>query len=360
MADTPATPDAEKLKQKQALLSGIAAHAYVAAMVSLGLRLGLYGAMAQRGPVTSDDLARETGLHERWLREWLREQAAAHIVEYDGGGRFELSPEAAALLAQEDSLLFLGASFIPLPHRISVVERLPEAFRTGIGLSWDERGEESAPATELMFRNWYRLVLVPVALPALAGVVPRLEAGARVADVGCGTGIALLEMARAFPRSEFHGYDISEHAIERARASCEAAGLTNAHFHQAKTDPLPADGSFDLITTFDCLHDMTDPASVAAAIRAALRADGTWFIADIDGKPTFEENLRDNPLAQMLYAMSVLSCMSSALSEPGGAGLGTLGLPEPAMRELAAGAGFSQFRRVDLRHPVNAFYEARP
>ena len=197
-----------------------------------------------------------------------------------------------------------------------------------------------------------------VALPAIDGVIAVLDSGAKVADVGCGTGIALIEMAKAFPDSQFYGYDISTNALMRAEENKSEAGVENLTFHNIDGDPLPGDASFDFITTFDCLHDMTRPAEAVAAIRAAIKPDGVWLIADINGAPTFEENL-PNPLAPMFYALSVLSCMSSGLSEPGGAGLGTVGLPEPKMRELVQAGGFTRFRRLEIPHPVNAFYEAR-
>mgnify|MGYP000471634446 CR=1 FL=1 len=350
--------DPAKQQQMQAIIGGAAAGALTAAMISLGMRLGLYAALDDGGAASSDELAARTGLHERWLREWLYQQASARILEHDGG-RFSLPPEARAYLSDERSLSYMGSSFLPLPHRIAAVDELPESFRTGIGMSWDDRGAEASQWTELLFRNWYEQVLVPGALPLLEGAIARLEAGTRVADIGCGTGIALLTMARAFPASSCHGYEISEHALGQARENARAGSITNATFHNVREEPLRGDHSFGLITTFDCLHDMTDPAGAAAAIRAAIAADGVWLIADINGQPTFEENAR-TPLASTFYAMSVLSCMSSALSEPGGAGLGTLGLPEPAMRELTRAAGFTRFRRLDLKHPVNAFYEARP
>jgi SAM-dependent methyltransferase len=167
-------------------------------------------------------------------------------------------------------------------------------------------------------------------------------------------------MAKSFPASEFHGYEISDFALERAAVNARGAGVTNAFFHDAVKEPLPQDGRFDLVTVFDALHDMTDPAGLVAATRRAIKPDGTLFIADINGQPTFEENLANNPLARMQYAMSIMSCMSSATAAEGGAGLGTLGLPEPAMRELVSAAGFTRFRRVELPHPVNAFYEVRP
>lgn len=339
-------------------VAGLFINANAAIMVCLGLRLGLYRRLNGAGPVTSEDFARLTGLHERWLREWLRGQAAAGVVEYLGRGRFELSPEAAALLADEDHLGYLGYNFEALPHGMEGIEPLTEAFRTGIGFSWDDRGAERVTVAEKLFRNWYRQVLVPTALPLLDGVVKKLESGGRVADVGCGSGLALIEMARAFPRSEFHGYEISEYSLAQAEEHRSDAGTANLAFHNAASDPLPADASFDLITTFDCLHEMTRPEQVAAAIRAALSPDGVWFIIDVNCAPTFEENL-SNPLAPMFYALSVLACMPSALSEPGGVGLGTCGLPEPKMRELVSAAGFTRFCRLDLPHPANAYYEVR-
>jgi 2-polyprenyl-3-methyl-5-hydroxy-6-metoxy-1,4-benzoquinol methylase len=328
-------------------------------MVCLGLRLGLYRALKDAGPVTSADLAARTGLHERWILEWLRGQATAGVIGYRDDGRFELPMELVPLLADENHVMFLGHQFDSLPAKMNSVERLPESFRTGLGQSYDDFGPDTAVDVEWLFRNWYRQVLVPVALPWLDGVVAKLREGAKVADIGCGTGIALIEMAKAFPQSEFHGYEISEHAIARAEANRQEASTGNAAFHNVTSDPLPTDGSFDLITTFDCVHDMTQPDQVAATIRSAVSPDGTWFIVDINCAPTFEGNLK-NPFAPILYAISVLGCMSSGLSEPGGAGLGTCGLPEPAMRELANGAGFTRFRRLDVPHPTNAYYEARP
>jgi 2-polyprenyl-3-methyl-5-hydroxy-6-metoxy-1,4-benzoquinol methylase len=340
-------------------LLGLMSGAWVSIVILLGLRLGLYRALKDTGPASSDELAQHTGLHERWLREWLRGQAAAGVIYYRGDGRFELSPAAALLLADEDSVSFIGGNFFSLPVDTDAAQPVLEAFRTGLGPNWSEGGPEAVKTDEQHKRNWYRQQLVSTALPMLDGVVDKLRAGARVADVGCGAGIALIEMARAFPRSDFHGYDISDHALRRAEENREEAGLESVVFHNVALKPLPADASFDLIITFDCLHEVTRPAECAAAVRGAMRPDGTWFILDMDSAPSLEENLK-NPAAPMLYAMSVLFCLPAGLSEPGGAGLGTLGLPEPAMRELASAAGFTRFRRLDLRYPPHAFYEARP
>lgn len=329
-------------------------------MIYLGHHLGLYRALQDAGPLTSEALARKAGLHERWVREWLRGQAAAHLLDYVGDGRFEMSPVAALVLSNEHSPAFAAGAFSALPHQLGVLEQLLESFKTGIGLPYDALGSEGARGVEGMLAPWFRTMLVPLALPRLDGVVSRLDAGAKVADVGCGTGIALVEMAKAYPRSVFHGYDISAHALAHAERNRQQADLANVTFHDVTADPLPEDGSFDFITTFDCIHDMTHPDAAIHSIRRALKADGTWLIADINAKPTFEANLEKNPMAAMMYGFSVLTCMSSSLSHPDGAGLGTLGFTEPLAREMTAAAGFTRFTRHDFDNPVNAYYEVRP
>ena len=359
-SDEPQQLDFDKLKGFVKHVFDFLSGAVVSGMIYLGDRLGLYTALRDAGVATSEELARKTGLNERWVREWLRGQAAAQLIEYKGNGRFALSLEAGFVLAEENSPAFAAGGFHSLPQQFAVLERLPEAFKTGIGLPYDAFGPEGAVGIERFLAPWFRTFLVPVALPALDGVPTKLSMGAKVADVGCGAGLALLEMAKAYPQSQFHGYDISKHAVERARANATQAGVSNVTFHDASGDALPADGSFDLITSFDCIHDMTHPEDVIGAIRRALKSDGTWLIADINAKPTFEENLERNPMVAMMYGFSVLSCMSSALSAPGGAGLGTLGFSEQVAREMTQAAGFTRFKRHDFDNPVNAYYEVRP
>ncbi len=332
----------------------------VSAMIYLGHHLGLYRALDGAGSLTSAELATKTGLHERWVREWLRGQAAARLLDYDGNDRFSLSPIAALVLANENSPAFSAGGFVGLPSQLAVLDQLRECFATGIGLPYDAFGPEGAKGVEGMCAPWFRTMLVSMVLPRLDGVVPKLEAGAQVADVGCGTGVALVEMAKAFPRSSFHGYEISQCALAVAERNKAATALTNVTFHDAARDALPEDGRFDLITAFDCIHDMTHPASALRAMRGSLKPDGTCLIVDINAKPTFEANLADNPMAAMMYGFSVLSCMSSALSHPGGAGLGTLGFSEPLAREMTSAAGFTRFTRHDFDNPVNAYYEVRP
>jgi 2-polyprenyl-3-methyl-5-hydroxy-6-metoxy-1,4-benzoquinol methylase len=270
-----------------------------------------------------------------------------------------LSSENAMVLADESSPLFLGGGFGSLPQQMAVLERLPEAFKSGIGLSYDALGAEVNRGVERLLAPWFRTQLVPVAIPRLDGVAAKLAAGAKAADIGCGAGVALIEMAKAYPRSNFHGYDIAKIPLARAIANARQAGTANVTFHDASVDPLPSDASCDFITTFDCLHDMTRPDLVIRAIRSAIKPDGTWLIADVHGQPTFEQNLSDNPLAALMYGFSVLCCMSSALSEAGGLGLGTLGFPEPVARKMTAEAGFTRFVVKDLENPINAYYEVR-
>jgi 2-polyprenyl-3-methyl-5-hydroxy-6-metoxy-1,4-benzoquinol methylase len=333
-------------------------------MVHLGDRLGLYRALAAvAGPVTSAELAERTGLDERWVREWLHNQAAARLVSFESGGdgdRFWLAPEAVAIVADADSPWYSLGLFGRVPTLSLMVEPLLESFRTGIGYDYDALGPDVAASVEANMAPWYRHFLVPVLLPMLEGVVERLTAGGRVADVGCGSGRAVLTIAEAFPAADVHGYDISAHALERARAACADRGVANAHFHDARTEPLPEDAATDLVITFDCIHDMTRPEQTIAAIRRAIAPDGTWLLVDMKARDTFVDNATKNPMAALMYGVSVTSCMASALSEPGGAGLGTLGLPESRAREMATAAGFTRFRRLDVDHPVQAFYEVRP
>ncbi len=352
--------DGDKLRATARTVFGAFSGAVTSAMIHLGDRLGLYRALAEVDAFDSHELAAETGLSERWIREWLHQQGAAAVLEHRGNGRFALSAEGVAVLANESHPAFGAGFFTHFPQTMQIAEKLPEAFQTGLGLPYDSLGAEGAVGIERGFAPWFRTLLVPVALPRVSGLVDKLEAGAAVADVGCGTGVAMIEMARAFPKSEFHGYEISQRALERGRANASEADVSNVTFHDARAEPIPDDGRYDFVTTFDCLHDMTDPAGIMGQIRRAIRPDGIWLIADIKSYGSYEENVAENPMAAMMYGTSVMTCMSSALSEPGGAGLGTLGLHSRLLGEMVEAAGFRHFEEQDFGHPVNAFYVARP
>jgi SAM-dependent methyltransferase len=250
--------------------------------------------------------------------------------------------------------------FMRMPSMSLVVEPLLESFRTGVGYDYDARGADVAASVEMGMAPWYRHNLVPVVVPMLSEVEARLRAGGRAIDIGCGSGQAVLTLAAAFPDADVRGYDISAFALERAEANRSQRGLANASFHDARVDPLPKDGAADLVITFDCIHDMTHPQEMMASIREAIAPDGSWLLVDIKARESFTENAAKNPMASMMYGMSVMSCMASALSEPGGAGLGTLGLPESRARAMSEAAGFTRFQRLPVDHPVNAFYEIRP
>ena len=331
----------------------------VSLLVHLGDRLGLYRELDRAGTVTAEELSARTGLHARWLREWLRGNAAADLLASADGERFELSAAGAMVLAREDeSLQFAAGAFAPPPEP-GFVDDLAEAFRTGTGMPYDRHGAAGVHRTERMLGPWARLSLVPTILPALDGVAARLSDGASVADVGCGAGVALTTLGAAYPRSTFHGYELSSLAVERARARVAEAGLENVEIRHRRAEELPADGSYDLVITFDCLHDMTRPDAAAAAIRAGIAEDGTWLVKEIRCADTWAGNRR-NPMLAMFLGFSVSSCMSSALSEPGGAGLGTIGLPPHATEQLARDAGFTRFRVHDFEDPANLYYEIRP
>jgi ubiquinone/menaquinone biosynthesis C-methylase UbiE len=331
----------------------------ISAMIYLGDRLGLYRALRDAGPVTSQQLAATARLHERWVTEWLHAQASAGLVQYRGNGCYELTPEQAVVLADEDHPAFAAGGFSLVFPLVQSWDRVSEAFKTGRGLPYNALGREHAEGEARFSGPWMRANLVPTILPALEGVVPKLERGAKVADIGCGAGRALLEMAKAYPRSEFHGYDSAELAISYAEENLGKAGLSNGRFHHVAAQTLPPDASYDFILTWDCLHDMTNPLAAMRAIRGAIKPDGTWLIVDINGKPTPEENYAQ-PLAGFLYSVSVLDCLSCSTSAEDGAALGTLGFPEPVARSMTAEAGFQRFTVHDFGNPLNAFYEVRP
>ena len=332
----------------------------VSLMIHLGDRLGLYRALDGAGPVTAAALASSTGLQERWLLEWLRGQAAARLLESADGEHFELTSVGAAVLADEEgSLFFAAGAFETAGLPPDIVDDLADAFRTGVGLSYDRLGPSAAHQTERSLGPWARLALVPLIVPALDGVAAKLSAGAAVADVGCGAGVALLALAGAYPASTFVGYDLSTHAVDRAREKVAEAGVTNVTIEQRRAEEVPAGSGFDLVLTFDCLHDMTRPDLAAAAIRRAVADDGTWLVKDIRSIGRWEHDVR-NPVLAMMYGFSVRTCMSSALSESDGLGLGTLGFTPDVAEATARAAGFTRFRVHDFEDPANLYYEVRP
>jgi 2-polyprenyl-3-methyl-5-hydroxy-6-metoxy-1,4-benzoquinol methylase len=327
------------------------------ALVVLGDRLGLYKAMAGAGPLTPAQLAQRTGSAERYVREWLNAQAAGGFVEYEpDSGRYRLPPEQAVAFADEDSPAYLPGFFQVALGSVIDSPRLAEAARTGEGIGWHDHVSDVHEGTERFFRSTYNAYLVSEWLPALQGVVEKLERGARVADVGCGHGASTILMAQAFPGSRFHGFDYHAGSIETARQRAASAGVGDrVDFDTRPASDLGGNG-YDLVTMFDCLHDMGDPAGAARQVLGSLAPDGTWLIVEPRAGDRVEENL--NPVGRVYYAASTLLCTPASLSQEVGLALGAQA-GEARIRELVTGAGFTAFRRV-AETPFNMVFEAKP
>jgi ubiquinone/menaquinone biosynthesis C-methylase UbiE len=336
-------------------LNGVSA----AVGIQYGMELGLFDALSQGGPATSGELADRTGLNERWVREWLYQQAAARVVEHEDARRFSITPESALLLADESTPATMIPMFSALRVLIDAFEHLPEAMCTGLGRPHDGHGADWAAVVERISAVWIP-TMIASALPALDGVTAKLEAGGRAADIGCGSGARTLAMARAFPNASWAGYDSSEHALARSRAKLsEAADVTNLRFHNSLDEPVPSDGSLDLVSFCDVLHDATHPQHLLEVARNAVKPDGTVLVIDIAQPPAQTDKLQ-HPGATLSYGFSLAFCMSSSAATEDGAALGTLGLDAPKLHELAAAAGFTRFRQTKIDDPLHAYYELRP
>ena len=331
----------------------------VSLLIHLGDRLGLYRALAGAGPLTAAELAARTGLHERWVREWLRGNAAAELLRSDDGVTFTLDEVGAAVLADEEGSISFAAGAFSSLYDQQFADDLVESFRTGRGMPYDRRGPAGAHQTERSLGPWARQALVPVIIPAIEGLHDTLTRGTDVADVGCGAGVALTALARAYPASRFTGYELSRHALERAERRVADLGLDNVELRLERAEQLPDDGRYGFVLTFDCLHDMTRPDLAIAAIRRTLADDGIWLIKDIRCTGRWEHDRR-NPMLAMMYGFSIASCMSSALSEPDGMGLGTVGFDTTTAERMVRDAGFTHFTVHDFDDPANLYYEVRP
>jgi SAM-dependent methyltransferase len=324
------------------------------ANVIVGEELGLYRAMADGAPVTPEELARRTGCHARLLREWLSAQAASGYVEHESG-HFRLPPEQALALANEDSPVYVAGGAVVLASLYLDKDKIKAAMRGDGALSWADHHPCLFHGTERFFRPGYRANLVANWLPALDGVVPRLEQGAKVADIGCGHGASTVILAQAFPKSTFHGFDFHEPSIEQARGRAADAGVERrVSFAKASAQEFPG-SDFDLVCFFDCLHDMGDPVGAARQAHAALKPGGTVLLVEPFAGDSLEENL--NPVGRLFYAASTCICTPNSLSQKVGLGLGAQA-GEKRLREVFMEAGFSRFRRA-TETPFNLVLEAR-
>ncbi|MDA0160801.1 class I SAM-dependent methyltransferase [Solirubrobacter ginsenosidimutans] len=327
------------------------------ALVAIGDRLGLYRAMADAQPVSAADLAARTSTQERYVREWLNTQAASGYLTYDAAtDRYTLPAEHAFVLADESSPLAMAGMFHAAGAVIDGRARVEERFRSGGGVGWHEHDDGLFCGTERAFAANYRAQLVQAWLPALDGVVEKLERGARVADVGCGHGASAILMAQAFPASTFDGFDTHAASIDTARRRAAEAGVDDrVRFTLAAAHDYPGE-DYDLVCFFDALHDMGDPAGAARHSRAALAADGTALIVEPYAGDRIEENL--NPVGRFYYGMSTLVCTPGALAQPGGVALGTQA-GEARLTEVLRAGGFTHVRRA-AETPLNLILEARP
>ncbi len=348
----------ELIEQNAQRLLGAMTGAATTAMVALGDQLGLYRVLADGGPATEEELAARTGTAARYLREWLSQQAAAGFLTYQGDdGRYTLPAEAAAVLAHEASPAFLAGGATITRGWFAGIDRLAEAFRTGSGIPWHDQDPAVFEGTERFFRPGYTASLTTEWIPALPGVADRLAAGGRVADIGCGHGVAAILLARAFPQASVHGYDFHDRSIQVARQQAGQAGLGDRiRFETLDATSYPAD-HFDLICLLDTLHDLGDPAAALAHARKALAPDGVVLVVEPSAADDYTVNLA-SPMAALSYAASTFQCTPAALAQPGGVALGAQAGPA-AVRRLADDAGFSRFRQV-TQTPVNIVFELRP
>ena len=326
------------------------------ALVITGDKLGLYRALANDGPFTSEELAGQTGTNERYVREWLAAQAASGYVEYDATTeRFYMTPEQVMVFASEESPFLMTGGFYSAAAVYKDEPRLTGAFRTGEGMAWGEHDGCLFCGVAKFFRPGYQAHLVAEWLPALEGVTEKLEAGAAVVDVGCGHGLSTMIMAEAYPNSTFVGFDYHEESIRCARETAKKAGIPNVRFEVATAKNYPG-VNYDLVTFFDCLHDMGDPVGAASHVRSTLKPDGTWMMVEPFAHDRLEDNL--NPVGRVYYGFSTAVCTPTALSQEVKTVLGAQA-GEGRIRKVAVTGGFRSFRRA-TETPFNMILEARP
>ena len=346
--------DQDKLMELLGRFVGDLGATVAAGSVVVGHRLGLFRALAE-GPATPEDLAGRTGTDARYVTEWLRGQAAGGYVTPDAG-TYAMTEEQVFALTDPGGALYLPGAFVLALGALRAEPQITDAFRTGAGMGWHEHHDDVFLGCEMFFRPGYTANLVPSWIPALDGVAERLTAGGRVADVGCGLGASTVLLAEAFPRSVITGSDYHEPSVEIARKRAADVGVADRVRFEVATAQTFSGSDHDLVATFDCLHDMGDPASAARHIREAVAPDGTWLIVEPAAGDTVTDNL--NPVGRVYYNFSSFLCVPNARSQPGGYALGAQA-GEAAIRDIVTDAGFTRFRRA-AETPFNLVFEARP
>ena len=321
----------------------------------MGMKLGLYEALADSDGMTPAELADKTGTTERYVREWLVNQASGDYVHYDAAtGKYSLLPEQRLALADENSPFYVGGGFYVVKAMANAQERIANAFKNGGGMFWGDHDPDLFVGTEKFFRPGYQMHLVASWIPALTGIEEKLKAGGKIADIGCGHGASSIILAQAYPNSTIYAFDNHEPSIEHARKAAEKAGVADRiHFEVATAQDFP-DNQYDLIAFFDCLHDMGDPPGAAKRAFETLDPDGSVMIVEPMAGNTVEENF--NPVGRTFSAASTLCCTANAIAQ-GGSALGAVAT-EDALREAVTSGGFKQFRRA-TETPFNRVFEAR-
>lgn len=348
--------DEDRLRQLIDNIRRDAGGAFASGLAYIGDRLGLFRALASSGRTSSTALADSLGLNERYVREWLKAMAAFGYVEHDAADlHWWLSEEQVAVLVREDSPYFGAGTFqFTLPSLLHT-EDIVEAFRNGGGVAYAQLHPEIVPSIDRMHRPWFDHLLTGQWLPAMPGVVERLQRGARVLDVGCGLGRSTVALARAYPASAIVGLDPHAPSIDAARKLAAGQGLANATFAELELAALATAPGFDVVLAIDCIHDMRDPVQALRCIRELLTPAGIFVWSE----PTGSSNPLDNraPLPRLRQALSVYHCLTVSLAE-GGHGLGTL-IGEDGARALAAAAGFTRFEVLPVASETQVFYLLR-
>ncbi|MGE0279531.1 MAG: class I SAM-dependent methyltransferase [Rhizobiaceae bacterium] len=345
-------PDETVLNELVGRVLGDLGGAVSVPLVRMGDTLGLYKALKEIGPANADELAAAAGCAPRYVREWLSAQAASGYVRYEGG-RFSLTPEQALIFAEPDSPANLIGAFDTAAAMVENQTKVQLAFKTGRGVAWGDQAGCMFCAVARLFRPGYVNALVQDWLPALDGIVDRLNGGAAVADIGCGHGLSTVLMAQAFPASRFIGYDFHPASIAAATAHARAHGLTNLRFEVGRARDF-AGLDFDLITCFDCLHDMGDPEAAAGHIRKALRPGGTWMVVEPAAGDRLEDNI--NPVGRLYYSASTMICVPTSLAQETGLALGAQA-GKKRLTEVIRSGGFTHVR-LAAQTPLNMVLEA--
>ena len=350
-------PDLNQALQFAFKVVGDLASALNTPLIYIGDRLGIFKAMADGQPVNSEELAQKTGLTERYLREWMKSMIAAEYLTYNPDTRrASLSPEHALVLSQDGSPVFVMGIAQMIPDHYSIIPKITEAFRKGGGVPYSDYTHDTFEGTERLFETGYNNFLASTWIPAMPDVLKKLQTGAKVADVGCGRGKALLALAKAFPKSKYVGYDNYGPNIAYGNALAGKEGVADRlRFEERSANLLPQSADFDLVMTCDCLHDMVSPETCARSIYGALKQDGTWFCIEPNMRDNVEENI--NPLGKLFYSVSTLQCMTCSLAY-GGAGYGA-GMGEGNIRRVSQLAGFGRFKKLAIENPFNQFFEVK-